>query len=219
MPAWDDLGKALSEEMAGYPYSVALDAISAYSHEYSRIKLVERLFELLLVDQAVPGEAHRAFCSIPFELVFTTNFDFLLERQYSAGPRYCRPVIDEEQLSISVGGSRVLLLKLHGDLHHPQRLVLTEDDYDRFLDTYPLMATFAASMLIYKTPLLLGYSLDDPDFRKLWQIIGDRLGKLRRPAYSIMIDAHATEVARFARRGVRVISIEGEKAKYGEILA
>lgn len=218
MPMWDDLGRDLSREMPGYPYSGALDAISAYSHEYSRIKLVERLFELLLIDKAVPGEAHRAFCSIPFELVFTTNFDFLLEREYSAGPRHCRPVIDEDQLSISTGDSSVLLLKLHGDLHHPQRLVLTEDDYDRFLDTYPLMATFAASMLIYKTPLLIGYSLDDPDFRKLWQIIGDRLGKLRRPAYSIMVDANSMEVARFARRGVKVISIKGDKSNYGLIL-
>lgn len=100
IPAWDSLGKRLAEDMADYPYAGALDAISAYSHEYSRPKLVERLADLLLVDQATPGEAHAAFCSIPFDTVCTTNFDFLLERQYELSFRYCRPLIDEDQLSV-----------------------------------------------------------------------------------------------------------------------
>ena len=164
MPIWDDLGKALAAEMPDYSYSAALDAISAYAHEYSRTKLVERLSELLLIDRAHPGKAHRAFCSIPFDVVCTTNFDFLLERQYDTSKRYCRPIIDEDQLAIGIRETSLTLLKLHGDLHHPHRLVVTEEDYDRFLETYPLLSTYLANLLISRTALLIGYSLDDPDF-------------------------------------------------------
>ena len=71
-----------------------------------------------------------------------------------------------------------MLLKLHEDVHHPARLVLTEEDYDAFLDKYPLLATYLANPLITRTAVLVGgYSLDDPDFRQVWQVVGERLGK------------------------------------------
>lgn len=219
MPLWEDMGRALANEMSDYPYSGALDAISAYSHEYSRTRLIERLSGLLLIGQARPSEIHRAFCSIPFDIVCTTNFDFLLERQYAAGPRHCRVVIDEDQLTISARNTEISLLKLHGDLHHPQRLVITEEDYDRFLVRYPLLATYLANLLITKTAILIGYSLDDPDFRQIWQVIGERLGRHRRFAYSIMVDARPAEISRFDRRGVKVINLPGTRSKYAEVLA
>lgn len=219
IPLWDNLGKSLAEDMPDYPYAGALDSISAYSHEYSRSKLVERLAELLFVDLAAPGTAHAAFCSIPFDIVCTTNFDFLLERQYEMSYRYCRPMIDEEQLSIASKNSGVSLLKLHGDLHHPQRLVATEEDYDEFLQKYPLIATYLANLLITRTAVFVGYSLDDPDFRQIWQAVSDRLGKSHRLGYAIMVDPRATDVARFERRGVKVIDLPSKRLKYGEVLA
>jgi hypothetical protein len=82
MPLWPDLGKALAEELTDFVSNGTLDAISAYQHEFGRAKLIERLTDILLIKDAVPGEAHKAFCSIPFDIVCTTNFDFLIERQY-----------------------------------------------------------------------------------------------------------------------------------------
>ena len=52
--------------------------------------------------------------------------------------KYCRPIIEEEQLAISSQNQGVSLLKLHGDINHPTRLVITEDDYDTFIDKYPI---------------------------------------------------------------------------------
>jgi len=143
MPLWDDLGHSLASDMGDdYEYTTALEAVSAYTHQFSRTKLVERLSDLLQVDSARPGEAHRAFCSINFPVVCTTNFDFLLETQYNSLPRYCRPVMYEDQLSIPNRDPGVLLLKLHGDVHHPDRLIATEEDYGGFLQRYPLVSTY-----------------------------------------------------------------------------
>lgn len=145
--------------------------------------------------------------SVPFrfDIVCTTNFDFLLERQYDATPRYVYPVVEEEQLSINGPTAGTLLLKLHGDLRHPSRLVVGEEDYDGFLAKYPLIATYLANQLITKTAVFVGYSLDDPDFRQIWNIVSDRLGRTRRMAYSIMVSARASDIARFERRGVRAL--------------
>ncbi|MCC2506189.1 hypothetical protein [Bacillus cereus] len=76
MPLWEDLGKSFSEDLIDYPYSNALDATSAYSFEYSRSKLVEKLSRLLFVTESKPGNVHKSFCRIPFDIVCTTNFDF-----------------------------------------------------------------------------------------------------------------------------------------------
>lgn len=217
MPDWNKLGKEIADLIPNYPYSTPLDAISAYSHEYSRVKLIEKLTELLNISLAKPGSTHKAFSNLPFDIVCTTNFDFLLEKSYDMGttPVYCHSIIGQEQLSISTPKQGVSLLKLHGDLNHPDRLVVTEEDYDSFLNRYPILATYFGNLLITRTPLLIGYSLEDPDFRQIWQIIGDRLGKMRRNAYVITVGAKKHEIGRYERRGVNVINLPGSKSQFG----
>lgn len=220
MPLWNDLGKAFEDDLADFAASNPVDAMSAYEHEFGRARLIERLSDLLHLRNALPGEAHRAFCTIKFDLVCTTNFDFLLEKQYDLTPRYVNPVVDEEQLSLDITYDGTVLLKLHGDLRHPSRLVVTEGDYDAFLIKYPLIATYLSNLLITKTAVLVGYSLDDPDFRQIWQVVAQRLGKTRRQAYAIAVGAQPTDVARFARRGVTLINLpKTRNEQYGEVLA
>lgn len=106
-----------------------------------------------------------------------------------------------------VQGGQAQLLKLHGDLNHPDELIATEEDFDTFVGRYPLKATFAANLLITRTPVLLGYSFDDPDTRSLWALIRDRLGLLQRKGYVVLLGASSTEVARFARRNITVVNL------------
>lgn len=216
---WDELGRAIANGIQDYKYMNALDAISAYGHEYSRTNLVEKLSELLLISSAKAGKAHKAFCELQFDTICTTNFDFLLEQGYSLISKYCRPILDEDQLSIANASEAVTLLKVHGDLHHPNKLVVTEEDYDRFLAINPMLATFLANLLITRTPLFIGYSLDDTDFRQIWQLIKNRLGNLRRQAYVLKINVSPHEKARYERRGVKVINIKGHTNDYPKILA
>lgn len=220
MPLWDELGKTIASLLTDYPYSTPIDAMSAYCYEYSRVKLVEELVKLLHVGSAQPSPAHKAFCELPFDIVCTTNFDFLLEKAYALEPQsvYCRPVIDQEQLSIASSEPGILLIKVHGDLNHPNRLVVTEEDYDTFIERYPLLATYLGNLLITRTPLFIGYSLEDPDFRQIWQVIGNRLGQMRRPAYAVTVSISAPDAARYERRGVKVIDLPGQKSNYGQIL-
>jgi hypothetical protein len=216
---WDELGKSFAELIPDYTYNGAIDAISAYCHEYSRPKFVEKLSELLLTGHLKAGSTHRAFCNLPFQSVATTNFDFLLEQGYGLVSRYCRPVIEENQLAIAhTNPKEVTLFKIHGDLHHPDRIVASEEDYDGFLNRYPMISTFLANLFISKTVLYIGYSLDDPDLRQIHQLIKDRLGKFKRQAYTIRIDSTSQESTRFQRRDVKVINIPKGNKSYSIIL-
>ncbi|MGE8047141.1 SIR2 family NAD-dependent protein deacylase [Pseudomonas monteilii] len=218
-PLWGELGKLLEDDLIDFNSSGALDAISAYEHELGRARLMDKLTQVLLIHEAQPGAAHKSFCSIPFDIVCTTNFDFLLEQEYRLGPNVVYPILEEEQLSLNSSKAGVNLLKLHGDLHHPRRMVVTEADYDGFLANYPLFATYLANLLITKTAVLVGYSLDDPDFRQIWHVVSQRLGRTRRFAYTIVVGANQSDISRFERRGVKVINLPGTRDNYGEILA
>jgi hypothetical protein len=216
---WDGLGKKVAGALPEYQYTTALEALSAYSHEFSRVKLVELLSSALLITTIQPAKPHEEFCRLPFERVVTTNFDFLLEQAYARISKYCLPLISEDQLAVGNSQAGVRLLKLHGDLHHPNRLVVTEEDYDAFLTSLPLLATHLSSLLIDHTPFFIGYSLDDPDFRQIWQVVKERLGALRRPAYVLQVGAAPYAVARYERRGVKVINLPKTPSRsYGEIL-
>jgi SIR2-like domain len=102
---------------------------------------VEALSAALHTTTIQPGRAHDEFCQMPFDRLVTTNWDFLLEESYARLNRYCMPLLSEDQLALAHAQTSVKLLKLHGDLHHPGRMVITEDDYDAFLGNYPLLAT------------------------------------------------------------------------------
>ena len=187
MPLWEELGESFAEDVQDYEYTSPIDIISAYEHLFKRPKLIEKLSELLFLDKAQPGDTHRAFCNLEFDIVCTTNFDFLLEKGYENILRPCTPLIEE--------------------------------DYDLFLESYPIITTYLANLLITRTAVFIGYSLDDPDFRQLWQVFRERLGKARRPAYALRVDAGPAEIARFERRDVKVINLPGSKANYGKILS
>jgi hypothetical protein len=216
---WSGLARALADDIPDFTYDNPLDAISAYEFEFTRARLVERVVQLLRINDAQPGEAHEAFCKMGFENVVTTNFDLLLEQQYASLNRPCLPLIDEVQLSVPNPYRGPVLIKLHGDVHHPDRLVLTESDYDNFLRRYPLLATHLSSLLITGTAVLIGYSLEDPDMRQLLAIINERLGPMRRPIYALLVSPEPAITARYGRRGVRVIALDGPHSKYGSILA
>lgn len=215
---WTELGEAFAKEMPGFGFTNSLEAISAYEYSYSRPTMVEKMKDLLLTGLVNPGGTHKAFCRLQFDIVCTTNFDHLLEDSYHQLLRPCNPIINETQLSVAPSKNELTLLKMHGDIYHPDRMVATEEDYDKFLNCNPLLATYLSNLLITRTPLFIGYSLDDPDFRQIWQIIKSRLGSLRRQAYTFKVCCSNAERERYERRGVKVVDINGNPSDYPQIL-
>jgi hypothetical protein len=219
LPLWDGLGRAVAEDIPGYSYVGAIDAISAYEQTFGRRELVNRLHRELLVGVAIPGDVHTAFCRLRFDRVITTNVEFLLEHGYRTAGEQVEVLVDEDQLPIPPAPGATVLEKLHGDLRHPRRLVVTEDDYDGFLSRFPVLATHLSSLLIQRVPVFIGYSLDDPDFRQILATLKDRLGKMLPTAYVISVNAAAQEVARYERRGIKVVSLPQGRGSYGDALA
>lgn len=207
MPDWNALGKAIAAEMSDYEFDGnPVEALSAYEGRYKRATLVDTLRRILQSDHIRPGDAHRLLVESFRGVVCTTNFDSLIESAFVE--KGINPIVitSEDGLS-TLNDKKVSVIKVHGDLNHPERLVVTESDYDAFISKNPLLCTYISSLFVTKTMLLVGYSLDDGDLRQLLRIVQDRLGKMSRPIYSIQVGAKKETVARFMRRGVAVINL------------
>ena len=220
MPLWNDLCEEvairLNEESKGDP----IKDLSNYCDKNKKWGLVNLLRDCLHIRTAKPGPAHIEFATLPFNQVITTNFDFLLERAYEATGKSYLPVVDEDMLTFSPAIGETKLIKMHGDLHHPSLLVVTEDDYDGFSINRQRMFLAITSLLINNSILFIGYSIDDPDFRQIWSLIKKYFGEFRRPAYALVVDPTNSKIDEYTRRGVtKVISLPQNKMGYGAALA
>lgn len=218
MPDWNELGKLAANEIPDYEYdNNAIDALSYYEDLYSRAKLVELLMKELHFGEIQPGDTYKAFCDLFTGTICTTNFDSLLEDSMTLLQRPIPVVVTEDRLTVG-SNNESKIVKLHGDFNHPDKMVITEHDYDVYLEQNPIFATYVANLFITNTMLLIGYSLDDNDFRGIWQIINSRLGNMAQPAYCITVGASPEKIAKYKRRNIRVINLEGEPQKYRIIL-
>lgn len=218
MPDWNELGKLAADEIPGYDYdNNAIDALSYYEDLYSRAKLVELLMKELHFGKIRPGATYEAFCDLFTGTICTTNFDSLIEDSMTLLHRPVSVVVTKDRLTIG-SNNESKIVKLHGDFNHPDKMVITEHDYDVYLDQNPIFATYIANLFITNTMLLIGYSLDDNDFRSISQIINSRLGSMAQPAYCITVGASPEKIAKYKRRNIRIINLKGEAEKYKTIL-
>lgn len=218
MPDWNEIGKLVASEITGYDYdNNAIDALSYYEDLYSRTKLVEFLMKELHFGKIQPGATYKAFCELFTGTICTTNFDSLLEDEMILLHRPVSVIVTKDRLTIG-NTDESKIIKLHGDFNHPDKMVITENDYDMYIERNPIFATYIANLFITNTMLLIGYSFDDNDFRGIWQIINSRLGNMTQPAYCVMVNASQEKIVRYRRRNIRVINLDGETKNYKNIL-
>jgi hypothetical protein len=145
-------------------------------------------------------------------IVYTTNFDDFIERAFSLYLRKFHVVASEADMGFLTEQSPVSeIVKFHGDLSHPDAMVLSESDYERRLTlTTPLDFRLRAD-LIGRYLLFIGYSFRDANVSYLFRTIDDQLETLEygRRAYITVSDPSDFEFRLFADRNIGVIPLDG----------
>lgn len=142
-------GRLATEEYIRIPqYYYCLDESEGHSSYYSLLKS-------MLPENIRPNLLDELIVSLHPKHIVTTNFDTLLD-QVAKGYEVIR-----EDKDLMTGISSHYLLKLHGDIRQPEKLVFKEDDYLHYSHTHRLMETFLKSLLIDHVFLFVGYSLND----------------------------------------------------------
>lgn len=95
--------------------------------------------------------------------IITTNYDCLIESIFEF-----KPLIGNDILLSNPYGS---LYKIHGCVKEPQKIIITNDDYDKFNEKYELIRAQLLSLFIHNPIIFLGYALGDDNVKDILKTI------------------------------------------------
>ena len=127
-------------------------------------------------DQIRQSRAHSALVKMKLPLIYTTNFDRIIERAFDLRGAASHTIANLDDIASAPADTSTQIVKLHGTFDDDGSLVLTETSYfDRLEFESPIDIKMRADIL-GKTLLFIGYSLSDINIRYMLY----KLHKMRR---------------------------------------
>ena len=213
LPSGSDLARELARECDYPPDNIfALSHVAQYyENRFDRRRLFERV--RALIERPVLSRGPSSYDLIAEieklnRTIITTNWDNQLEQALRRKGKPVRAVRYDEQVGdIS---HPYTILKLHGDFEaRPKEVILTRDDmvhaYKQVTQPGGLFGQVGA-MLATKTFLFVGYSLDDEDFRLLYDRVREVVGAGLKMHYAVM--PNPSYVLRDEWRGKGIIVLD-----------
>jgi SIR2-like domain len=103
------------------------------------------------------------FLSTQFLKIITTNYDKLVEKL--AGEKDCHSITPG--LPIPRSQARVKIYHVHGSVDSPENMVVTTDDYFKFINGESYFSRKLSTVLHENTIVILGYSLGDNNLKSI----------------------------------------------------
>ncbi len=158
-----------------------------------------------------PNNYHRIISKTKVSTIWTTNYDNLLEQSFSG------QTIDLKVNDDSIGqydeGFDVEIIKMHGCVHHdPNKMVITQSDYEDFFINRPAISQRLRVDLLQKSFLFLGYSYRDPNIQNIITEARRLSGNFARQHYLITKVKKEREFELWCknleRYGIKVLKID-----------
>ena len=214
LPGWYDLIAELSTRI-GYELpppkwttgDALIDAAQAYVNRQGLYSLISYLKDRLDITGKQPTAAHRALARLPISLVFTTNFDDLLERVFQDAGKRVEVVTGDKMIPfMRREPDTVNIIKLCGDLDQPDSIVLARQQYDSYFLQRPQMVELLENAVIYDM-LYLGWGGSDPYFKMIFGELLSHFGQMMRPGYAVMFDVTDAQRDELARKQIRLVGL------------
>lgn len=145
------------------------------------------------------------------EHIITTNYDHLLENVKD--PRVSKYAIITKDNDILSKKGRNYIIKMHGDIDDIENIVLREEDYLNYSQKHIIIETFIKSLLIDKTFLFVGYSLNDNNLKLIMSYIDffvkEKRVENRQPHYLVVdqIKDSAHDIRYWKNKGVELVDL------------
>ena len=179
LPTWLDIAIQLHGEL--YPDhekprtpEIAPRIAQEYEAAFGRAALHDSLQRLVRHRDYNPGTAHTRLLKLPWDGIYTTNWDTLLERagEQVAGNSY-GIVSNKDQIPMT---DRPWIVKLHGSFPSQFPLIVTEEDYRTYPTKFTPFVNTVQQAMMETVFCLIGFSGDDPNFLKWSGWVRDNLG-------------------------------------------
>ena len=193
-PSWDGLLHEIADEMGlGQANVLDLAALAQWhitARGKHRVKSVVR--EKIAVNKPIPA-ALNSIAHLPFQEIWTTNYDRLIERAFEEVRRPITPISSPKDLSLKVPSGSARLYKMHGSIENLDDIVLSTEDYELFKrDRGPYYPLLQAS-LTSKSVLFVGLSFSDPNLKHVFGSIKESFHDTPPEHYAILRRPSARE--------------------------
>lgn len=185
---WRGLLKDLATEL-GLKIEDETDLISvAQFHKNknnNRNKIDEKIVNEF-TDSDVETENHRIIGRLPFNTIWTTNYDDLIEDAHTKIHKKVDVKSEVDDLFINRDNRACILYKMHGDKDKPSKAVLLKEDYEKYYYTHEPFISILNSELIAKSFLFVGFSFTDPNINYIFGRLTHRYSDKSKDHYCIM---------------------------------
>lgn len=174
-----------------------------------RTALEEILRQLIADQQYAPTELFQKLMEFPWRDVFTTNYDTLLEKAASHIPdREYDVITSQDDLIRNENISR--LIKLYGSFASNRPYVITGEDYRTYPELHAPMLNTVRQAFLENTFLMIGYSVNDPDFLKWTEWIMDFFSKSSPRKLYMIAESHVavTQSTILFKKNIIVVELE-----------
>lgn len=212
LPCWSAMIEDLAPfvEAAGYKADLVRaeaqkgDLLQAASYGFDKLtkqQIGEFIRATCRYGIAKPHEIHRKIVSLGPRCFVTTNYDNLIEdslRKWQPD-RFFRPPVTNRHLTemAEIVHARAIdfIFKPHGDAADNESIILTREQYRRLLPGGERQAALESlKMLLASRPVVyLGFSLRDPDFMYVRDLLANTYKGGTRDHYAIMADVSDAE--------------------------
>jgi hypothetical protein len=153
-----------------YPFEIIAEALSIKLAN-KRKGLSELLIDSIVNVRNLPPKAYQKFASIRDtfnwpKVIYTTNFDKFFEELFKDGAKPIHHNNVREYQSI-IDKELIPIVYLHGTLESGVFQITEEDIYN--MENPALMSNFKMALMISDVFVFIGYSLNDPDFKKAYR--------------------------------------------------
>jgi hypothetical protein len=131
---------------------------------------------------------HDQLATMKFSSIITTNYDLLIEASLR---RLTKNILsftndDVSPLWKMLMNHEQFLFKLHGDVHKPRTMIFTYQEYKKHIHGNPEVLLFLKALLMSKSVLFVGTSMDDKYIRMLLEEIDFQTQSSGPQHYAIM---------------------------------
>lgn len=164
-------------------------------------KILEEYIDIPTLD-SLP--AHYLLADMSFSAFITTNYDQLLEKSLQKNRKKFYTIIEDLDVC-RWKNTQLPYIKLHGCITRPSSLIAAEDEYRPISESKPLIASLMKTLLAQKSILFLGFSLNDSDFKELFQELKISLGDNMPRSYAVVYDCDDYHKAYWQKEGITII--------------
>ncbi|HEX8459357.1 MAG TPA: SIR2 family protein [Pyrinomonadaceae bacterium] len=161
---WAELLTDIAQEL-GLQIDKEYDLISLaqyHVNERSRAKLSKKIIEEF-IEENETTEVHRILARLPVSTYWTTNYDTSIENALKEANKRADVKYEVEQIFNTRPKRDAVVYKMHGDVSHPTKAILTKQDYEKYHLSHEPFISALTGDLTTKTFLFIGFSFTDPN--------------------------------------------------------